>query len=353
MTKPKVFISYSGAMSKAISELIHTWLKHTLQTVELLYTPAFIQPGQRIHLMLFEALAQADIALLIYTKEGLNCSRMVFEAGYVCKAKANGGVISLLFGLTPEVLPEPINAFQCEVFSNNGMWRIIKGINGQLREQRIDEDTLKHVFDREWGGLVQDVDKIMQQLSAQLLNSARLAAGFPPNEGHSATATQQLLKQQQAKAQQEERTRQTQIQLQSLYRKKSQFAKQLRKLQQEIIYAKNSLQYIDQRYQQYQLLGSLGLWAGAGTLGFLVYSSGRIKYDGVELVDCLWLVFIMVITVHFQFKINPILNRRREIQRFRYEYQLVAKKEEELTLKQEIRELLALIKELETAQQQA
>lgn len=303
--------------------------------------------------MLFEALTEANIALLIYTKENLNCFRMVFEAGYVCNGKANGGFIPLLFGLTPEVLPAPINAFQCEVFSKNGMWRIIKGINGQLREQRIDEDILKHVFEREWVGLVQDVDKIMQQLSAQLLNSARLAAGFPQNEGHSVTAIQQLLKQRQAKAEQEERTRQTQIQLQSLYRKKTRLTKQLQQLHREIIDAKNSLQYIDQRYQQYQLVGSLGLWTGAGTLGFLVYSLGRIKQDGVELVDCLWLVLIVVITVHVQLKVNPILHKRRKIQQFRYEHQLVVKKEEESTLKQEIRVLLALIKELEVAQQRS
>lgn len=346
MTKQKVFITYSGTVSKAISELIHTWLRHTLQTVDLLYTPAFIKPGQRFDLLLFDLLEKANIAILIYTKEGLNCSRMVFEAGYVSKGNRDACIIPLLFGLSHKQLPEPIDAFKCEVFSRNGMWRILKAINNYQKRSGVNDETLRHVFDREWDGFARDIDHIMGSLNNHLLNSARLAAGLSSNEGYSAIATRQLLQKQQDQEQKKEHSRQAKIQLQHLRKKKKQLTGQLNRLKLEIKYLKISLHNIDQRYEQYQLFSIFVLWGSVVGMGLFTYSLAREIRDGADAGSFLLVLVVGFAAAYGHSKIKPILHTRREIQRFQYEHQLSAKLGRELDLEQELIDMSALIETL-------
>lgn len=347
MTQQKVFITYSGTVSKAISELVHTWLRHTLHTVDLLYTPAFIKPGQRVDLLLFDLLEKANIALLIYTKEGLNCTRMVFEAGYVSKGNRDACIIPLLFGLSHKELPEPIDAFKCEVFSRNGMWRILKAINNYQGGSGVNEETLKRVFDSEWDGFARDINDVLGNLSNHLLNSARLAAGLASNEGYSATATRQLLQKHRDQEQEKERTRQAKIQLQHLLKKKKGLKEQLNQLKLEIKYLTISLKNIDQRYEQYQFFSVFILWGSVGAMGLFTYSSSRLTGDGADAASFLLVLAVGFAAAYGHAKIKPILHARREIQRFQDEHKLSAKLGQELDLEQELIDINGLIATLE------
>ncbi len=333
MTKQKVFISYSGPKGKALGKVINDWLRHTIQVVEPIYTPAYIQPGQQIDRALFGALEAVDMALLIYTQENTDCARMIFEAGTVCKNSYQTCVIPILFELEPTDLPVPIQAFQYVLFDKKGMRQVLAAINVQLKKQAVDRERLQHVFDREWGPLQRQVKAALERGPTTANGTAAL----------SATARQ---------AERAEQLRQCDWQLEKLGHKKQGLKQACRRRMAEIDHLETSLQQIEQHNQHHGLGGYLTLWFGGGAAAFLVYSLARHGLQGISNVKSLWCGLVLMAAGYLQYHVQPLLQQRREKQRFSDEQALELKLQEYPLLKQELQQVLETIKVLEKRKQE-
>jgi hypothetical protein len=67
----KVFISWSGARSKAIAEILRQWLPGVIQAVKPYYSPDDISKGARWSSEIGKELEAARVGLICLTRENL------------------------------------------------------------------------------------------------------------------------------------------------------------------------------------------------------------------------------------------------------------------------------------------
>ena len=186
----KVFISWSGPLSKKLGEAFRKWLPAVLQTVQPYFTPDDIEKGNRWASEIANELEGSAVGILCLTKENLEKPWIMFEAGALAKHLDKARVCPILFGVEPTDLTGPLVQFQATPFTKDEVKKLITTINNQNAEQRLDADVLDPVFEMWWPRLEEQVGKILakatdasgasvrkdRDLLEEILELSRLAA---------------------------------------------------------------------------------------------------------------------------------------------------------------------------------
>jgi len=186
----KVFISWSGPLSKKLGEAFRKWLPAVLQTVQPYFTPDDIEKGNRWASEIANELEGSAVGILCLTKENLEKPWIMFEAGALAKHLDKARVCPILFGVEPTDLTGPLVQFQTTPFTKDEVKKLITTINNQNAEQRLDADVLDPVFEMWWPKLEEQVGKILakaadtngasvrddRDLLEEILELSRLAA---------------------------------------------------------------------------------------------------------------------------------------------------------------------------------
>ena len=77
----KVFISWSGELSKLVAKELSEWLPSIIQSVEVFYSPEDIQKGENWDLRLTKELEECKYGIVCLTKENVSAPWVHFEAG--------------------------------------------------------------------------------------------------------------------------------------------------------------------------------------------------------------------------------------------------------------------------------
>jgi hypothetical protein len=157
----KVFISWSGALSHKIGEAFYTWLPGVLQLVKPYFTPSDIEKGARWSAEVSGELESSSIGIFCMTRENLNSSWILFEAGALSKHVDKSRVCPVLIGLEPSELPGPLSQFQATPFQRGEIYKLMQTINAALGDSHLDDKTLDAVFDMWWPKLEQQVKDIV------------------------------------------------------------------------------------------------------------------------------------------------------------------------------------------------
>ena len=159
----KVFLSWSGARSKAIAEVMRSWLPSVLQAVRPYFSPDDISKGSRWSTEIAKELEASRVALLFLTPENPEASWLVFEAGALSKNLDRAKVCPLLFGaIEPTDIKGPLVRFQAAKFCKEEMKRVLKTINTELADGALAVDVLESVFEMWWPKLEEAVDEAMR-----------------------------------------------------------------------------------------------------------------------------------------------------------------------------------------------
>ncbi len=108
----KIFLSWSGDRSKAIAEMLHKWLPNVVQAVRPFMSANDIEKGTRWRSDLSNELEQASVSIICLTPENLEAPWILFEAGALSKQQKGSYVCTLLFGVDPVNIREPLAQFQ-------------------------------------------------------------------------------------------------------------------------------------------------------------------------------------------------------------------------------------------------
>jgi TIR domain len=155
----KIFISWSGARSKAIADVLRQWLPGVLQAVRPYFSPDDVAKGSRWSSDIAKELEASRIGLLVLTPENLDAPWLMFEAGALAKNLDRSKVCPLLFGeLEPTDVKGPLVQFQSAKFSYEEMKRVMKAINAELGDAALLPDVLNDVFEMWWPRLDEQVD---------------------------------------------------------------------------------------------------------------------------------------------------------------------------------------------------
>lgn len=158
----KVFISWSGEISRQIGEAIKEWLPAVLQNVKPYFTPNDIEKGSRWNADISKELEQSKLGIFIYTKDNLESQWMLFEAGAISKTLDSSKVCPILFGLDNSDFKGPLTQFQTSQFQKTDFKKLVYSINNSLSEQKLDERVLDEVFEMWWPKLESKVVKILE-----------------------------------------------------------------------------------------------------------------------------------------------------------------------------------------------
>lgn len=169
----KVFLSWSGAKSRKLAEVLNTWLPSVIQNVEPYYTPDDVQKGTRWNSEIAGELEECSIGILCLTRANLVAPWVMFEAGALSKKVDESRVCPLLFEVEPSDVIGPLVSLQATKFERDEMLRILRTINAELGDGGLKDNVLLNVFEKWWPDLSSEVESIMAQSDDESESSVR------------------------------------------------------------------------------------------------------------------------------------------------------------------------------------
>lgn len=168
----KVFISWSGDMSKNVAEAIREWLPTVLQTVKPYFTPSDIEKGTRWSSDIAGELDDSMAGIFCVTSENLTSQWLMFEAGAISKKVEQSLVCPILIGLDNSDINGPLTQFQTTLFEKSDFKRLVIGLNNANKSNILDEGVLHKVFERFWPELEEKVQGIIQRSASKPSDAA-------------------------------------------------------------------------------------------------------------------------------------------------------------------------------------
>lgn len=164
--KTRVFISWSGNLSKQIGEAIKKWLPVTLQFVEPYFSPDDIDKGTRWEESIGRELRDSDVGITCLTRESKERPWLLFEAGALFKGLSKSRVCTVLFDLKEAEVKFPLAMFQHTRFEKEDFKKLITTINNATPdENRVASEVLDEAFDERWPKLKKEVEEILSNQS--------------------------------------------------------------------------------------------------------------------------------------------------------------------------------------------
>lgn len=158
----KLYISWSGAKSKKLAEIMRDWIPAVIQAVKPYFSPDDIEKGTRWDPEMSKELEDSDVGIICLTRNNLEAPWILFEAGALAKKFEKSRVIPILFGLRTADIEPPLSQFQAAVFEKSEILRAIKSINKALKEEALELSVLENVYEKWWPDLESQVVKIMK-----------------------------------------------------------------------------------------------------------------------------------------------------------------------------------------------
>ena len=171
----KVFITWSGELSRTVSEVLRTWIPSTLQAVKPYFSPEDAAKGGRWFTDIESNIAQSKVGLICLTRDNLNAPWLLFEAGALGKGLSRSSVCPILFdGVEPTDVKGPLAQFQAARFERSEILRTVKMINSKLEDDnRLPDPVLGSVFEKWWPDLERGVTRCTSNQPDRNLGEAR------------------------------------------------------------------------------------------------------------------------------------------------------------------------------------
>jgi hypothetical protein len=158
----KVFISWSGDLSKKLAEEVRLWLPGVLQFVKPYFTPNDIEKGTRWSTEIANELESSNAGIICLTKDNINKPWILFEAGALSKNFGKSNVCTILFNLDNADLTGPLTSFQATKFDKTDFKKLLTTINNTGGELKLETAVLNDVFEMWWPKLENKINDILK-----------------------------------------------------------------------------------------------------------------------------------------------------------------------------------------------
>jgi hypothetical protein len=170
----KVFISWSGELSRKLAEVFRNWLPVVVQAVRPYFTPDDVEKGARWGQEISKELAASSFGIFCLTPDNLEAPWILFEAGALAKQLDKSRVCPILFGPVENTdLRGPLVQFQAAKFSNTEIKKLLHGINSQAEEGKLESAVLDRVFEMWWPQLDKDIARVLEEFRAATAKKIR------------------------------------------------------------------------------------------------------------------------------------------------------------------------------------
>lgn len=157
----KILISWSGKSSKALAELLGSWLPFAIPEIKPWISSSSISLGARWGKELAETLDETNFGILCLTAESIRAPWVLFEAGALSKSVEDGKIIPLLLGIETDALKDsPLGQFQGECVNEAGIKKLVKSIVAEVANTPERELDIEKKFSMLWAGFKDKLAKI-------------------------------------------------------------------------------------------------------------------------------------------------------------------------------------------------
>src|SRR5687767_3661560 len=150
MADMKVFISWSGELSKQVAELLAGWIEDALQGVQTWISTEDIEKGSIWFADIGNQLAETQFGVLVLTQDNMDARWILFEAGALSKGLTKSRVCPLLVNFSPSDLKPPLSQFNCATATRDDMLKLVRAINAQGGTSALTDDKLQKAFLKWW-----------------------------------------------------------------------------------------------------------------------------------------------------------------------------------------------------------
>lgn len=107
----KVFVSWSGALSERVAEILHERIPVILHTADVFYSPKDINKGEGWDERLGQELSASSFGIVCLTAQNISAPWLHFEAGALSN-KHGSRVATILIDIVPSQVVGPLTRFQ-------------------------------------------------------------------------------------------------------------------------------------------------------------------------------------------------------------------------------------------------
>lgn len=162
----KVFISWSGELSRGVGSLLRTWLQCVLQNARP-WMSDDIDRGALWFTEIASQLRDATVGIICLTQGNREAPWIMFEAGALAKGLEQSRICTLLIDLTPADVGGPLTQFNHARPDKNGLWQLAQTLNRALGEGGLKEQVLESVFETYWPRFEQPFKKLLRENPVQ------------------------------------------------------------------------------------------------------------------------------------------------------------------------------------------
>jgi hypothetical protein len=161
----KVFISWSGELSKKVAEAFREWLPNVIQQLEPFLSSGDIGAGTDWNNVLRQELDQTSYGIICLTKENWQKPWINFEAGSLSKSIVKSRCMTFLIDIMQKDITGPLAQFNHTKFEKNEVKKMLVGLN-EACEPCLTEVKLTTAFDKWWPELEVKLNAILSEANS-------------------------------------------------------------------------------------------------------------------------------------------------------------------------------------------
>lgn len=138
----KVFLSWSGDLSKRVATELREWIPLVLQNIDPYMSEEDLDKGTRWSLGIAKELEECNFGVLCVTSDNQHAPWVMFEAGALSRSIDKSRVVPFLFNMKKsEVTNSPLVQFQMATYEEEEVKKIVWSLNSALDQSAFpDED---------------------------------------------------------------------------------------------------------------------------------------------------------------------------------------------------------------------
>lgn len=156
----KIFISWSGDLSKKVAQELKKWLPCIIQSVEVFYSPEDIEKGENWDSKISAQLSECNYGIVCLTSENTNAPWINFEAGAIAKT-LESRVSALMINIKTSEIQGPLKRYQATKLEKDDMYQLIEDIN-KATDNPLASDILDSTFNAIWDKMYDSIRKCIK-----------------------------------------------------------------------------------------------------------------------------------------------------------------------------------------------
>ena len=164
----KVFVSWSGTLSKGIAKILRKRIPCIIQSTEIFFSEEDISKGEEWEKTISQHLSDSNYCIICLTSKNITAPWLNFEAGAIAKS-FESRLSVLMIDINPSDIQGPLSRYQATKLEKDDFYKLITSINNNL-EKPLNLEILERSFESQWPSLMDEANQCIKEHSSNRQN---------------------------------------------------------------------------------------------------------------------------------------------------------------------------------------